>query len=954
MMPRPRLWLARRSTVRRLAMAFAVTLSLFPDRSESAPADFHTSFGTGGLKQVVFPGNEADTPRALATQTDGKTLIAGTCEVGVRTMVFVERLLVDGTLDPTFGDFGRVYTDVDYSPKSLAGVAVRSDGKIVVAGSDNAGFYVYLIRYNSDGTHDSSFSGDGVLVQPIPALLGYDFDTDGLVVRPDGRILISGEAWDVSIPGAVVVQFLEGGLLDPSFAGDGVAFAVPPFETSFSAVNDLVLQSDGSALLVGKARLVGLPKSTMFVARFTPAGVLDPSFEFDGYSFAIQPADHLTATAVAIEVSSFSPTKIVVAGTAGQDIALAKFNLDGTIDGSFGTFGIATYSANAGDDAATAVRIKTVGGEPNRIIVGGTGLTGGTDTQALIAQFFLGGTIDTAFDGDGVFHFPVSTFNDATIGIALSNSSILALAAVEDPANANTATIRVLANGGLDPGWDGDGVRIDDVGAKPSNATTFIHQPDGKILVGGTVEVGVAEEDGVIARLLSNGATDASFGVMGAVTLPQLASTRIEKLLLEPTGKVICVAEDAPPASRDFVLARLTTSGALDESFGFAGLIDYIRAGLDVVVGDAALDSSGRLLVVGTSLDGVGSTRLFLARFLPGGSVDATFGASGYGYIEQSLGSSTQNTAHAVALQSDGKILVAGVTDHGGSIGRQMTVARFDSNGFLDPTFDADGYTFVDFIFVNNSVGSAILVEPDGRIVVVGEASLGVTVCIARLLSNGALDPSFELDGMVVGGFTGRTGEGMVSLARRPNGGYLVCGNNHLSGTSVWALGADGSMATSYGPDGEASIVLSAWQNHLGNGVFNASGRIVLCGDERGIFSMVRLIGESVVTDAGSAGPNTLESLPHGLSLSAPSPNPARGTVSFTVASDAPRTIEVSVVDVAGRLLRRVEQRQFAKGRHLLSWDLLDETGRKVLPGVYFLRAFADGENRSQKILVAE
>jgi len=199
---------------------------------------------------------------------------------------------------------------------------------------------------------------------------------------------------------------------------------------------------------------------------------------------------------------------------------------------------------------------------------------------------------------------------------------------------------------------------------------------------------------------------------------------------------------------------------SLDTTFDGDGKVtlSFTTPGNDIGSG-IAVQSDGKIVVVGTSNDGSGNSELAVARLNTDGSLDATF--NGTGLVTTSF-SAGNDVGSGIAVQSDGKIVVVG-TSNDGSGNSELAVARFTVNGSLDNTFDVDGRVTTSFT-AGDDVGSGIAVQSDGKIVVVGTTDdlSNTWFAVARFNDDGSLDPSFAGGGTVISRST-KTGDDVGS-----------------------------------------------------------------------------------------------------------------------------------------------------------------------------------------------
>jgi uncharacterized delta-60 repeat protein len=328
-------------------------------------------FGSAGLVTTDI-ATAADQARGVAIQSDGKIVVVGSAVVGrtannISNFDFaVARYLPDGTPDNSFSGDGKVTTDFNLLADQANAVAIQSDGKIVVVGSatlTNPGFADFAIaRYDTNGTLDSSFDGDGKVTTAVGARVDL---ARNVVVLADQTILVSGFSEVNSRDGT------SSGALDTSFGGGSGKTSVPEHRLE----DGLSVQSDGKIVIAGSVNVGVFPaRSSHFgVMRFSANGSPDNGFGTAGLVTLAFTALNDFGRAIALQADG----KIVVAGQSSNgsnpDFGIARFNTDGTPDGSFGTGGKLSFSFFNAGDGAEGVVIQPDG----KIVVGGF-VTSGT------------------------------------------------------------------------------------------------------------------------------------------------------------------------------------------------------------------------------------------------------------------------------------------------------------------------------------------------------------------------------------------------------------------------------------------------------------------------------------------------------------------------------------------------------------------------------------------------
>jgi uncharacterized delta-60 repeat protein len=317
---------------------------------------------------------------ALAIQADGKIVAAGfvygTFGGGCcHTRIALARYRADGTLDPTFGGDGRVTTS--FTPGLGLGpeahdVAIQPDGKIVAVGnvypteSKSTGTFA-LVRYNPDGTLDSTFGGDGRVVTDMTS--GEDVAV-AVAIQADGSIIAAGKVAPLNGVDTAfgLARYEPNGALDSTFGEGGQV--TTDFTTGPDRAEDVVLQADGKVVAAGAASAIPL-HGRFALARYNTDGTLDTSFSGDGKVATNFSSKSDMASAVAVQATG----KIVAAGGASASrkggslafFALARYNADGTLDTSFSGDGKVTTNFTNSRDWALDVAVQANG----RIVAAG-------------------------------------------------------------------------------------------------------------------------------------------------------------------------------------------------------------------------------------------------------------------------------------------------------------------------------------------------------------------------------------------------------------------------------------------------------------------------------------------------------------------------------------------------------------------------------------------------------
>jgi len=398
-------------------------------------------------------------------------------------------------------------------------------------------------------------------------------------------------------------------------------------------------------------------------------------------------------------------------------------------------------------------------------------------------SFGSGGKVMTDFNNSTDIANAVATQADGkfiVVGTTYTNN---------DYTGEDFALARYNANGTLDTSFGVQGKVKTDFPGLAAVASSVVIQPDGKIVVaGGAFPLFTFLGNFEIARYNINGSLDTSFGNGGIVTthFPGGQGSYAFALALQPDGKIVAAgthfvnfSSDAS-SDTDFALARYNADGTPDASFGSNGLVTTDFAGFNDDVFSLLLQPDGKLVAVGDATTPSTYIDFALARYLPNGSLDASFGFRGK--VRTDFGLNGLDQARSAALQPDGKIVAAGTTISPSGASQRFALMRYTANGTLDRTFHRSGKQTIDFGSCCQSAYK-VLLQPNGRIVAVGYANTEASdsdFLLARVTANGALDSSFGIGGKVRTSF-GNLNGGAQGAALQADGKILAVGFQALS-----------------------------------------------------------------------------------------------------------------------------------------------------------------------------
>jgi uncharacterized delta-60 repeat protein len=427
-------------------------------------------------------------------------------------------------------------------------------------------------------------------------------------------------------------------------------------------------------------------------------GTLDVSFGNNGIVQTV-------SAGAAYDMVIQPDNKIIVVGDISfnfgyNDMAVVRYNPDGSLDNSFGTNGIVSLDFNGGTDDARAVKLQNDG----KIIVVGRAQQNSSNNNSDIAVVRLNsdGTLDNSFATNGKFTLDVDGYAyDNALDVAIQADGKIVLVAMAGTNSFNkNAVIRLNANGTLDNTFDGDGIlKAFSFGAYTlSSLYSLAIQTDGKILIGGSKSYYLS-----VARINSDGSLDATYGTNGIYsTSSEQASTC--KLKLQPDGKLLATYSYISNTSVN--ITRLNSDGTPDLSFGSSGLVatsigsSYTKDNAR----DITIQPNGKILATGSSYSSGSVSDFLVVRYNSDGTLDNTFGTNGI--VITSVDPTDWEGGNAIKLQSDGKIVVAGSSCSGAC---DFVLLRYNNSDGSVGIFDNDNVYNNFIVYPNPNKGTFTL-----------------------------------------------------------------------------------------------------------------------------------------------------------------------------------------------------------------------------------------------------
>ena len=616
---------------------------------------------------------------------------------------------------------------------NVQGIAMQADGKLLVAGG-TAG----LVRLNTDGTTDPSFQA------------AFSSAPGEIDVQTDGRILATTDP-DTQVNGATVnglVRLNTDGTTDPSFNADA-ELAIP------NTAQSVTLQSDGKILVIGNAQLYN-GTTTPGILRLNADGTLDTTFQAQ---IGLLPQNsYLDNFAFVGQVGLQSDGKIIISGgfltvDGAASNGFARLNADGSLDTTY-------HPTTAGSVYLVHVLAN------DQLLIAGNSATVDQVPVTGLARLNSDGTLDPTFNYTASLS-PSYTVVQPDGRILLQTAQII-LNPLDD-ASFNVYTLsRLNADGSADATFSA---------TLSAGSAKLLPQADGTIYLGGPFLVVNGVGCNSVARLNADGSVDTSYVVDTSAGF----NGHVTCLAAQADGKVLAGGQFTAVNGVSHVgVVRLNSDGTLDDTFGASAYSVAASYTYFEYVHGILVQSDGKVLLSGafTQIDGAAAPGL--ARVNADGSLDTAFNP----VLESAA------IVEAVALQADGKVLVAGGTVGTGPVFQPFLV-RLNTDGSVDASFSislADG----------NGV-SSLAVQADGKILAGGINLFGgAAQDLVRLNSDGSVDTGFA----AAVADSGVGPYGVRCLAIQADGKILIGGDFSMVDGMVMngfsRLNADGSVDTSF------------------------------------------------------------------------------------------------------------------------------------------------------------
>lgn len=857
------------------------------DNSFSSDGILTTAIGLGTTESATF----------VTVQSDGKILVTGYSNGDLALL----RYSSDGSLDNTFSGDGQVTTSIGLNFDSGRSITLQSDGKILVAGTSRDsvnGYEFALVRYNTDGSLDTSFSSDGILTTGIRD--GIDIYRKGtmddayfVTVQADGKILVAGS----SNTDFAMLRYNTDGTLDTSFGVDG---KLTVYIGSLVVMGNVTVQADGK--IIAAFTNYNGSKYDFGLVRLNSDGSLDRTFDIDNFTNSLDNSPSYTENFDAVildyDVQIYDAELFALNSYANSSLTLARHN-GANAEDLFSGSGIVAGQAS-GNVAVSSTTIGTY------TCLSGT-LTlsfNSSATQALVNQALQSLAYQNSSDAPPASIQIDWTFNDGNAGTqgtggaqSVIGITTVNITSVNDAPVLTTWTPKLTAiteNGASNIGQTVAtllGSSITDVDANPlegiavyatagiygswqyriDSSSNWINMatvstssalllrdtdlvrwlPDGTngttaslSYFGWDQSIGSAgfkydlTTRGGSTAYSSTGDT-ASLGVTSINDAPtfmvgsDFITTSIGNgttdiayfVTVQADGKIL-VAGSSNGNNLNFALVRYNTDGSLDNSFSDDGIVT-IAIGNDYYNYQSAycvvVQTDGKILVAGSN-----NGNFALVRYNSDGSLDASF--SGDGKITTSIGLLV--TVNSITVQADGKILLAGYNNIGGSYSG-FSLVRYNADGSLDNSFSDDGMLTTKI--TTSDIAQSITVQADGKILVAGYSFNGSNYdfALVRYNTDGSLDNTFSDDGMLTTAI-GPLEDQAYSITVQPDGKILVAGSSvnfrSYYDFALVSYNSDGSLDNTFSSDGKVTADIGSNTDQAYSVTVQDDGKILLAG----------------------------------------------------------------------------------------------------------------------------
>ncbi len=705
------------------------------------------SFGKGG--NSIFPvSREYDFGSSVVLDNSDGLIVAGLTEQSGQFDLGLIRFNSDGSLDKRFGEHGKTITELGLPLKLtnnpvigtdkmavikgdlpwieiLPDVVIGKDEKIIVAATAlvDSKLICSVSRYYNNGSIDISFGNNGIVTTSISN--GADYSAE-VLIDIQGKILLLANAENDCSFGFALVRYNEDGSLDENYGENGIAdFG---YECSYNTGKDAVIDSLGRVIVAVNSN--GEDESVLMLYRVTEDGYTDDSFDEDGIVETLFDDTKLFPESINLE----STGQIVVAGVAGNlyegnaEFLAVRYNGstpplvgdtiivdpprddDGDLDLSYGINGFA-YASVSKVDICTDSKIDSEG----RMVL--AGYTSFGTKIAKVIRFKVDGILDNSFGEDGIVSLPdlENSFKSPDIGNVYSldidtEGRIIIVGSKYITDSYDIVVARLLSNGNLDDSFGEGGILFTNLNYN-DYATDVVVGKGNKITV-----VGYSTNDSwkkiILTRYKVDGSLDESFGANGITTVVDDAEIIETDLAIDSFERILVRTDRSS-------LYRFKKNGSSDITFGNNGIVDIQTPYNKISLRNMTIDLEDRIILLANGIDGENSGA-FLVRYNIDGSVDNNFGHGGF--TDVAWGKMLYEGIDLV-VNENGGILVAAIYDegleHNWTKRGDISMLAYTEDGWTDDRFNDDGIVETE-ISESAELVKFIGINPEGNIFIAG------------------------------------------------------------------------------------------------------------------------------------------------------------------------------------------------------------------------------------------
>jgi|GEM_PF-2265606 len=700
-----------------------------------------------------------------------------------------------GTLDNTFGANGKITQNLSAPQVTVVDMVLQADGKIVVlAKADyNHRTRAVLLRYNTNGTLDNSFDGDGVVTTQLGPSITYTDDPMAIKLQTDGKILICGLSYEF-ISEAVVVRYNTNGSLDGSFGAGGIVYVS---DQGVNKITDMAVLANGDIFLLTTSSdffrylvLIKLNINGSHNAGFGTGGVVkltvNNNYEPDFTQLEIQ-----------------TDGKFVVAGTpfrfpgpGDPNFLLVRININGTLDNTFGTGGAMEADAGTAErDNLADVALQSDG----KIIATGVGYDANHLTYTYAMRATSTGIPDNSFGVGGWQFIDAATTGFGSFGqVALQSDgkAIIGGFARNAQGNFTMAAARLTTAGILDNTFDSDGISLIQVNNSNSYGYIPVQQADGKVVLAGIAGNGTILSAS-IGRLSILGQTDNTISA-GSTAITYLGSGGDydigEKVLLQTDQQILHIRKRKNGFLPDITITRHNPNGSFDNTYGTGGRVSVDLSGEYSYLNASVLANNKVLMVCGLQ-EILKGYQIAVVRLNETGNLDSTFGINGKFLLNTHVNTMVESVLQSAQILPDGKIMLLASETRGSSDADTSLLVRLNADGSYDNTFAGTGKIRLS----DTARYDKISVQTDGKILLTfasKEYGYNSTTLIIRYNSNGSIDNTFN------GGQALASGTNQPLMTVQANGAIVL---SDMDG-NISRLNSNGTFDHTFDTDGMAQL----------------------------------------------------------------------------------------------------------------------------------------------------